>query len=661
MCDQFFGFNALPGGGIFVLKNAFSDSPKVVDSLNGQKIQNGQKILDSQFGYLSPELSHDNQTLYFAATDTTSPRWVAQWTDENCFHIYRGKFNPKTGLLSEITQLTHGAYNEFDPCCLPSGRIAFISERRGGYGRCHPRIVPTYTLHSMEPDGSDITMLSAHETNEWQPDVDHAGMLIYTRWDYVDRGANNAHHPWITTPDGRDPRALHGNYSEILYPRPIFEADIHPVPNSPQITAIACAHHGQHYGSLVLVNPQVRDDNKMGPIRRITPEQLFPESELPQHHAPAHYGTCRPLSEQFYIVVFDAFGRGDKSVENNYGIYLLDCFGNRVLLYRDPEISCYDAQPIRTRKVQPVVPHKTLVGVPGTKPGMAIPQEKLPKTATIGLINVYDTSLPFPTVKKEGTEEEEPIRISRLRIVQLLPKTTPIESQPAIGYGHQKGARSILGTVPVEEDGSAYFTVPVNIPIYFQALDENGVAVQSMRSDTYVHEGEELVCQGCHESRHSSMSNRPIGMPKAFSRQPSAIMPDPLGTSPMNYAQLIQPILDKKCVDCHAQNAEKDARAIDLSRGPVGEHFFTSFQSLRPYCFFYDHYLWTEPQTLPGKFGARASRLWEILNSDHHGLVLTPEEKYRFALWMDNNCDFYGTYEQCTEQREGKNVPILMK
>lgn len=658
MCDQYFGFNALPGGGIFVLQEAFSESPKKVDSLADflETKDSTGKILNRHFSYLSPELSHDNQELYFSAADTTPQRWKAEWTAETCFHLFKARFHPETGLLSDVKQLTDGAFNDFDPCCLPSGRIAFISERRGGYGRCHPRIVPTYTLHSMEPDGSDITMLSPHETNEWQPDVDHAGMILYTRWDYVDRGANNAHHPWTTTPDGRDPRAIHGNYSESAYDRPLFEADIHPVPNSSQITAIACAHHGQHFGSLVLVNPQVRDDNKMSPIRRITPEQLFPESELPIHHAPARYGTCRPLSEHFYLVVFDAFGRGDKGSKNNYGIYLLDCYGNRVLIYRDPEISCYDAQPIRPRQRQPIVPHQTLVGIPGTKPGEATAQDQLPQTATIGLINVYDTSLPFP----KQPNSEETVRISRLRVVQLLPKTTPLESQPAIGYGHQKGARRILGTVPVEADGSAYFTVPVNIPIYFQALDENGVAVQSMRTDTYVHEGEELVCQGCHENRHTSMSHRSAGIPVAFRRKPSELQPDPPGTNPINYALLIQPILDARCVTCHAENAD-NPKAIDLSRGPEGNHFFHSFQNLRPYCFFYDHYLWTEPQTSPGKFGANASRLWRLLQSEHYGVHLTAEEKYRFALWMDNNCDFYGTYEHCAEQRAGQEVPIVME
>ncbi len=650
ICDQCYGFNQLPGGGLFVLKNAFSDDPQVVPVLT-EPIKGGRyagQMLDESWGYLSPELSHDGTQILFAAADTKgAPRHKYIWNQENCLHIFKADFDMKTGKASNIVQLTDGAFNEFDPCFLPSGRIAFISERRGGYVRCSGlRPVPTFTLHSMNPDGSDITTLSWHETNEWAPAVDNNGMLIYTRWDYVDRGSNNAHHLWITTPDGRDPRALHGNYHKNEFVVTHFEGDVQPIPGSPKLVATANAHHGQSYGSLVLIDPQVKDDDLMAAVRRITPDQRFPESEI-RHGgtSPNRYATAHPLSEQFYICVYDPFGVWNAHFTNNFGIYLLDAFGNRTLIYRDPQISCRDAFPLKTRKLQPIVPHRTLRGKP-LEPGetfQPIDESTLPKTANVGLVNVYDSKYPFP----EGT------KISRLRVVQVLPKPNFVANQPRIGYGNQKNARRILGTVPVEEDGSAYFSIPVNIPVYFQALDEKGVAVQTMRSDTYVHEGEELICQGCHEERHSAITARPQ-VPKAMMRAPSTIKPDPEGTDPFNYVKLIQPILDAKCVKCHEES--DDPKAIDLSRGPENEHFFTSFKNLKPYCFFFDHYHWTAPETIPGQFGSNASKLYKILTSEHHGLELTPEELYRFTLWMDNNCDFYGAYEECPLQRQGQIV-----
>lgn len=651
MIDQFFGFQALGGGGLFLLNDAFSENPRAIDLLENLAVASGKSVgqtLDQNWGFLSPELSFDADEILFAATDTRSPRHSFKWSEESCFHVFRVQFDAEQEQASELVQLTEGATNDFDPCFLPSGRIVFISERRGGYGRCHPRVVPSYTLYSMNADGSDVVELSAHETNEWQPVVDDNGMILYTRWDYVDRGANNAHHPWITTPDGRDPRAVTGNYNGRAFNRPVLEGNIRPVPDSGMMTATAAAHHGQGYGSLLLINPKIEDDNDMGPVRRITPEQLFPESEMPQHAGPARYGTCYPLSEFFYLCVYDFHARGDTPPEQNYyGIYLLDAFGNRVLLYRDENMACYDPIPVKKREKPPVVPHQTLVGKPlrAGENFVAPNKESPPKTAELAVVNVCDTGLPFP----EGT------KIKRLRIVQILPKTTWAESHPTIGYGHQKGARRVIGTVPVEEDGSAYFTIPVNVPVYFQALDENGVAVQSMRSDTYVHEGELLVCQGCHENRHrASTQEQRRESSLALRREASRPVRDPLGTYPMNYPLLIQPILDEKCVTCHAES--NDEKAIDLSRGPEDKHFFNSFENLRPYCFYYSHYLWTQPQTVPGQFGAMASPLYKIITNEHYGLKLSPEEIYRFAVWLDNNCDFYGSYDDVPEQRAGQVV-----
>lgn len=673
MCDQFFGFHGRPGGGLFVLKDAFGPKPEVVDVLAGLTVEGGRnqgRALDKTWAFLAPELSYDGREILFAAADTSSKRHTYEWTEENCYHIFKVQLDPQAGRGAHLVQLTDGPYDDFDPCCLPNGRIVFISERRGGFGRCHGRPVPSYTLHSMNADGSDIVMLSPHETNEWQPDVDHQGMVIYTRWDYVDRGFSQAHHPWITTPDGRDPRVIQGNYDRQQTNRPHFECDIHPIPGSSKLTATATGHHAQHYGSLILIDTTIPDDNHAGQVKRITPDQRFMESELRAHVDPQNYGTCRALSEQFYLCIYDPFTKADAGPANDYGIYLLDAFGNRTLLYRDPEISCRDVIPIRPRARQNIVPHLTMVGKP-LAPGekfKPIDPATLPKTATVGLMNVYDSMFPFP----EGANGK-PVQIQKLRIVQLLPKTTPFAHNPAIGYGNQKGARKILGTVPVEQDGSAFFNLPVNVPVYFQALDGNGVAVQTMRSATYVHEGEQLTCQGCHENRHTGMANRPTG-PVAMRRAPSNIQPDPDGTNPFNYARLVQPVLESRCVECHAGSetqleqpnieraAMNRAAAVDLRRGTdPNQHFFTSFETLRKYCFYYDSASWTEPQTFPGKFGSNRSPLFAMLRKGHFGVNLTPDEWYRLTTWTDNNCDFYGTYEDCALQRTGAVVLPTME
>ena len=635
MCDQYFGFHAIPGGGLFVLENSFGEKPTIRNILANSVCENGRfkgKELEGG-GFLSPELSYDGRTILFAYTEAEPTRY--KWTKKSTFHIFKVNVDG-----SGLVQLTDGPVNDFDPCWLPNGRIVFISERRGGYGRCHPRPVPLYTLHSMNADGSDIIRLSHHESNEWHPSIDRSGMVLYTRWDYVDRGNIQAHHPWITTPDGRDARAIQGNYGKSKGARPTMEMDLQAIPRSHKYIATATAHHGQAYGSLVLINPRINDDDAMAPIRRLTPEVPFTEAEIGYNDGQV-YATAWPLSEYFYLCVYDADGSARRGTKNNYGIYLVDAFGNKELIYRDPAISCLSPIPLRPRKKPPVLADVT------TTPEQL--SSKLPQTASVGVINVYNSREPFP----------EGITIKALRIIQVLPKTTPLIDEPRIGYGNEKGARAVLGTVPVEADGSAYFGLPVGKPVYFQALDERGLAVQSMRSDTYVHPGQRLLCRGCHEPRHSAPPLRER-LPLAFRRPPSRIQPDVDGSKPFSFPRLVQPVLERNCVTCH----EKEPTAIDLRKGDWKknpDYRYTSYDNLREYAFFFGSVRnkydpWTVPRTIPGRFGARASKLYQTLREGHHDVKLSKEDMYRITLWLDCNSDFFGSYENTEAQAKADSV-----
>ena len=463
----------------------------------------------------------------------------------------------------------------------------------------------------------------------------------------MDRGFNQAHHPWLTTPDGRDPRVIHGNYAAHQSDRPHMESDIRSIPGSPKLVATASCHHGQAYGSIVIVDPRVPDDDGMAPVRRLTPDQLFPESECAAHwRGPANYATAWSLSEDFHLCVYDAFSRVNAGEENSYGVYLIDSFGNRDLIYRDPKISCLSPIPLRPRKTPPMVPNESAIAKPLVAGEKFVPSDpaKLPKMARVNLVNVYGSTLPWP----------EDTQIKAVRIVQLLPKTTPYADNPAIGYGHQKGARAILGTVPVESDGSASFMLPVNIPVCFQALDADGLAIQAMRSATYIHPGETLTCQGCHEPRHLAPKSPPQP-PLAMRRAPSRIQPEPEGSKPFSYPLLVQPVLNRHCVECHA----KEPKAFDLSAGDLAKNrgrFYPSYNHLRPFAFYFDNIGFTTPVTIPGQYGARASKLYKILQEDHYKVKLSKEDMRRITLWLDSNSDFFGSYESCKEQAQGEVV-----
>ncbi len=608
------------GGGPVILEH-FESGAKLVPALAGVRVTSGAwkgNELTGKFSGL--ELSYDGGALLFAAT-----------TDADVWHVFR--FGLET---RELDQLTDGPHDDFDPHELPSGRIVFVSTRRGGVGRCvlTPQSL-TYTLYSMEPDGSDIVCLSFHETNEWAPTVTHEGKIAYTRWDYVDRHWGTAHHYWECFPDGRDPRNFHGNYPlpfsampdgtrpadygkrALTYGRalrPDAELSFRPVPDSTRVTATAVGHHEGFSGSLVLIDPRIPDDGKMAQVVRITPEYFFPEVE---HGATHTYGTAWPLSEDFYLCNFE------------YGLYLLDRFGNRDVIY-DPGRGPYrvrDPFPLRARPTPPVLPVKTWQGKRATQPDH--------RRAVISVMNVYDTDA--------AGKLPEGVKVKWMRIVQVIPQTLDnwfsLESVAQISFATDSIGRVPLGVVPVEEDGSVYCEAPVGKAIYFQLLDEEGMAVHSMRSATYVHPGEHLSCQGCHEDKWSDVSAvRP--RPLALDRPPSRIEPEVAsGAVPFNFIQLVKtPVFDRKCVPCH----EKHPNAPDMSYRSLARHDLV-------FSYPGEHRSLAAlgvggSRTAPGRFGARASGIMKSLATrpEHRDIELTDDERRRLTLWLDLNSNEIG-------------------
>ena len=633
MCDQYYGVNQRPGGGLFSLNNPFSDQATVNDILSNSVVTKGRLKGQTLSGgsFLSPDLSFDGNEILFAYTECegdkeqrfhTDPS-KGHWNQSDSYHVFKVQSDGE-----KLEQLTDGTWNDFDPCWMPDGRIAFITERRGGYLRCG-RECPTYTLYDMKDDGEDIRCLSPHETNEWHPSLTHEGQIIYTRWDYVDRHGCVAHQPWITTPDGRDSRAVHGNFSPRK-DRPDMELDVRAIPGSHKFVATAAPHHGQAFGSLVVFDPRVKDDDAMAPVKRVTPEVDFPETQ----GGAQVYGTPWPLSEKYYLCAYDTGmkpgqgGQGSKKAIGNYGLYLVDIFGNKELLYRDFDISSQNPIPFRARTSPPIIP-SPLPDDPNAE-------------ATVAIMDVYESQTPWPKDTK----------IAALRVYQILPMTVPSGNPPhEIGMrlpGDEGSdsvivARYVLGTTPVESDGSAHFIVPPNVEIFFQALDEDGLAVQSMRSSTYLKPGERLSCVGCHDDQKSvpkMINYKPI----AFQRPALPLTPDVDGTNPFSYPRLVQPVLDKKCVACHAENPEIAPR-LDSEVIAKGRNiWYASYHSLAPE---YGFWKYGNPhRTTPGKFGARASKLYEILNNGHHDVQLSDEELHRITVWLDSSSVFYGVYEK---------------
>ena len=610
------------GGGPLIIRD-FKSQAKIETPLAGVTVTSGPWKGKELTGYFSGlELTYDGKKLLLAAT-----------TDTDVWRIFRFDLATK-----RLEQLTDGPHDDFDPHELPSGRLVFTSTRRGGAGRCvlTPQSL-TYTLHSMEPDGSDVVCLSYHETNEWQPTLSHTGKIIYTRWDYVDRHWGTAHHFWQCFPDGRDPRNYHGNYplpwsampkevppeqygkGHLGYGRkgrPDAELAFRPVPDSAKYTATAVGHHQGFSGSLVLLDPRIIDDGKMSQVKRITPEYFFPEVESYALHA---YGTAWPLSEDFYLCNF------------NRGLYLLDRFGNRELIY-DPGTGPHrvrDPFPMRPRQMPPALPVRTWqdkrAGLPDHR------------RAVISVANVYDTDEPGKL--PQGT------KVKWMRIVQVIPQMLDNwfsgQSVRQISFASDSIGRVPLGVVPVEEDGSVYCEAPVGKALYFQLLDERGMAVHSMRSATCVHPGEHLSCQGCHEDKWTqTLQTRSRPRPTAMGRAPSKIVQEvSSGAIPFNYIQLVKkPVFDKKCVSCH----KKHPKSPDMSYRSLAKNSLAfSYPGENPAL---ETWGVGGSRTTPGRFGARASGIMKSLTTKkyHKDLKLSEDDWRRLTLWLDMNSNEIG-------------------
>ncbi|HJN14030.1 MAG TPA: hypothetical protein QGH10_00990, partial [Armatimonadota bacterium] len=627
---QYFGFNSVPGGGLFTvsgfksepsIRNVLGDSTCEGGRLKGRRLEPG--------AFISPDLSYDGKSIVFSYTESKEHKWV--WSPETTWNLFKASIDG-----SGLSQLTDSKHDDFDPVWLPNGRIAFISERRGGYIRCFSMLhVPNYVLHSMKPDGSDIFPLSYFETSEWHPSVNNDGQLVYTRWDYTDRENCLGSNFWVCGPDGTDPRAPHGNYP---YPwhtfadnafgdsrdgRPFVEMNIRAIPNSHKYVLTAAPHHGEAFGALCILDLQVPDDGRMSQLRRVTPYVPFPETEV-NARSQYPFGTPWPLSEDFYLCNW---------WEN---LYLLDRFGNRELICENSlvfgetnwDMRLIDPIPVRPRLVPVSIPIGTNQGEDADPAG---------KPATISVMNVYNADLPFP----EGT------KIKWLRLTQNILKLNPWMGVPMIGYQNENTPRIPLGIVPVEEDGSAYFEAPVEKEVIVQALDENYMAVQSMRSVLYVHPGEQLTCIGCHEDPQTAVALD--SEPLAMQRPPSRLEPEIGGVEPVTYYRLVKPVFEQSCIPCH----QAEGGPIDMS-----------YQALEPLAFYFAGGMsrtTTKPihggsRTMPGRYGARSSRMGQALLDDNHKGKVSDEDFRRVVLWLDSNSPRLGAYRDEARQVAGELV-----
>jgi hypothetical protein len=464
--------------------------------------------------------------------------------NEKSYHLYEIMADG-TGLR----QLTFGPYDDLDPIYLPDGKhILFSSTRGHTYVRCMP---PTsaFVLTRCDTDGKNIYIISRNNEPDYLPSVMNDGRVVYTRWEYTDKPLWRAQGLWTVNPDGREVNTLWGNQSVW----PDLLKDARSIPGSHRVMFTGSAHHNWFAGSVGIIDP-AKGFNFPDGIAKVTKDVEWPESrngptdpiESPTYHSSGRYDAYYspyPLGERDFLV---SANRGGK-----FMLYLMDVDGNRELIYEGHH-NIFHAMPLKPRPIPPVRPD--MVAWP-------TPEERLkPKHGILFSNNVY-----------EGVPEKLKGKAAYLRVLSIDAKTYTywhkrpyLSTGPVVSGVQSEGVKRILGTVPVEKDGSVAFKVPSGIPLHFQLLDAQYRALQTMRSFTGVMPGERRGCVGCHELRRTAPGNE---TGQAAAKPPCEITPPPWGEDTVSWDRYVRPVLDRYCAECH-QGEGKGRKAVDMRPRP---------------------------------------------------------------------------------------------
>ncbi len=512
------------------------------------------------------------------------------------------------------------ATDYYDACYLPDGRI--ITTATAGYNGvpCVSGGDYVANIFLINEDRSGMRRLTFDQDINWNPEVYPNGRVVYMRWEYTDSAHYFSRVIMTMNPDGTDQQEFYGSNS--YWPNAIFYHQNIPG-SSTQFIGIVTGHHGvPRKGELVKFDVSKGRIETQGavhkfpfrgkPIENITKDQLVDDIKPFFLHP-------RPLNDELVLVAMQDHG------DANFKLVLVDIYDNVLTLWESKDMNYYEPIPLKARPR------------PAYRPDMV---DTSKNTCNVYMANVYRGQDTLKGVPKG--------KVKKLRVFNYEYAPRHSGGHYAIGMEGPWDVRIIRGTVDVEPDGSCMFEFPANTPLSVQPLDENGHALQGMRSWLVGMPGETISCVGCHENQNAAA---PSGMVTAASRKPPQQLKPwygpPRGWS---FDREVQPVLDRKCVGCH--NSQVTAKneigqpIPDFSYRPnVWGGFSGSYIALHPYVRRNgpegDYHVLT-----PLEFNITTSELYQLLKKGHKGVKLTAEEWDRLVTWVDLNVPYFGTWTE---------------
>jgi formylglycine-generating enzyme required for sulfatase activity len=546
--------------------------------------------------------------------------------------------------LVQITQGREPDVDNYDACYLPDGRIIYDSTAPMTGVPCVRGSSHVANLYRMQADGSQVRQLCFDQDHDWCPTVLNNGRVLYQRWEYTDTPHSNTRMLFHMNPDGTSQMEYYGSNS--YWPNSIFYAKA--IPNHPtKVVGIVTGHHGvARMGELVIFDPGVNRHEASGVVQRIPGygQKVDPtiKDQLVNDSWPKFLHPY-PLSEKVFLV------SAKPSPTALWGIYLVDIYDNMLLLKEEKGYVLFEPVALRKTKRPPVLPDRI---------------DPNSKFATVYLADVHAgpglRGVPRGAVKKLRVFS---YNYSYRGMGGLL---------GTVGMDGPWDIKRVLGTVPVEADGSANFMVPANTPISIQPLDAEGKALQLMRSWMTAMPGEVLSCVGCHEKQNTAP---PSQQTLAAQRKPSSMTPWYGPTRGFSFQREVQPVLDQHCLRCHnpeapagnqiaADQALPDLRGTEFisdwqsvtpgNAGPDGgKSFSVSYNWLHRYVrrpgIESDYHLLT-----PLEYHADTTELVQMLKKGHYGVSLDAESWDRIVTWIDLNAPYHGYWHEIVGDRAKK-------